>query len=86
MGLSMRSVSKLLLPKNVRKRRYGILGELRKLQKKHSEEQQFVKDKLKALEQRCPHGNVVWYPDPAGGNDSSYECIDCGRWSRSRFP
>ena len=34
---------------------------------------------LKQLQERCKHSNTYFCDDASGGNDSYYECKNCGK-------
>lgn len=69
----------------IRQRRSAIMVEVSAVKRELKARQEAIWAKLTALQERCPHENVVWFNDPAGGSDSTYECADCLKWSRSKF-
>ena len=34
---------------------------------------------IKAAQERCPHVEVEYIPDPSGNNDSYHRCLTCGK-------
>ena len=50
----------------------------------YQEQFEEISDELELLKKECPHENVKFYADAAGGSDSHYECQDCLKWSYSR--
>ena len=64
----------LLAAKTIRRRRKEIFDTMRRL-----------REELNQLPERCPHEDVTFNPDPAGGSDSYYHCHDCGAESRRGF-
>jgi hypothetical protein len=50
-----------------------------RLQDKHDRAMRRLKARLKTFQTTCPHKNISFQADPAGGNDSYDLCNNCGK-------
>ena len=50
--------------------------------KRHEKRAKKLNDELWAIQKQCPHNSTHYEPDPSGNNDSTMECLICGREAR----
>lgn len=72
--------------KKVKKFIEDIRSEYSRIKNEKSECKRNYETKSKALmvelvelQKRCPHVRTEYHGDPSGNNDTSYECLDCGK-------
>jgi hypothetical protein len=63
----------------IKQERYRLDQERRRLEEDYVTAKNSWKIKLNTLQSRCPHPETVFHDDPAGGNDSYYQCQYCGK-------
>lgn len=54
--------------------------EYRKAQDAFNKAKRIYDGTISDLQQRCPHINTEYTPDASGNNDSSTDCLDCGKY------
>ena len=82
---SSQMTAKVLKPETIRTRRRKIHERERAEQRNYEAALCDLKRELWELQKRCPHRDVMYYPDAAGGSDSAYICRDCEKEQRGAF-
>ncbi len=59
--------------------------EMEEIEDRAQDNIQEFKDKINKLQTECPHENVNFYPDAAGGSGGFYECEGCHKLQGSKF-
>lgn len=59
--------------------RRAITKELEKLEVEYESKVDAAKSAIAALAKKCPHPFTKYYPDASGNNDSTTECLTCGK-------
>lgn len=62
---------------NLHQERLKLDLAIEKEHKRHRQEMDDLKAKIKALANQCSHCDTTYHPDPSGNCDSSYECNIC---------
>lgn len=70
---------RLRLETKTRKERLRLESQISEIETSCEKRIERVHRKIWALQNECQHRNSVFHDDPAGGFDSYYLCIDCGK-------
>ena len=49
---------------------------------RHEKRVKKLREELWVIQKQCPHNSTHYEPDPSGNNDSSMECLVCGKEAR----
>lgn len=58
---------------------FNLKAAMRQEEERHNQVMQVLKLRRKELQLLCPHINTRYSPDPSGGHDSYYVCLDCDK-------
>lgn len=70
-------MKRLLKPSTILSRLVSIARKEREIHKKYRDDMEDLRLQRLEIQKLCPHPKVEFYPDPAGGFGSFYECSTC---------